>query len=116
GQVVRQFNQHYKGGVVSEDNFDDLTNEYSFTGQLETSTRTHYAGSSSVPAVTVTTEQTYDHMERPLDTWSTLDYGPRTLLARNGYNEIGQASSKKLHSEDGTSFGQQVGYAYNERG
>src|SRR5690606_4710644 len=115
GRIVRQYKQHYKGGTVTN-NFDDTENTYSFTGKLTQSIRKHHAGNATTPEVTVKTEYTYDHMDRLLDTWKTVNTGTRTLVARNGYNELGQLAGKKLHSTDGTAFGQAVAYTYNARG
>ncbi|WP_257667145.1 DUF6443 domain-containing protein [Parapedobacter tibetensis] len=116
GNMVREIGQHYKGGSsgYTANNYDDLATEYSFTGQVLTSTRRHYASGSL--SATVRTEHTHDHRGRPLDTWKTLNTGTRTLIARNGYNDIGQLRTKSLHSTDGTSFGETVTYAYNPRG
>ncbi|MDM8176929.1 RHS repeat-associated core domain-containing protein [Olivibacter sp. 47] len=116
GDNVRTLSQHYKGGAYNLNNYDDIINEYTFTHKLKKSTRNHYAGTTTV-AVTVTTEYTYDHRDRLIDTWKTVTGGAKTLVARNEYNEVGQLRAKQLHSEDqGGTFGQRIGYAYNERG
>ena len=116
GRNVRTLSQHYKGATVSANNYDDVTNTYSFSGRLTKSVRVHYAGSTTA-TVTVTTEYTYDHRDRLLDTWKTVGGGTRTLVARNAYNEVGQLGAKNLHSTNGgASFGQSVSYSYNERG
>ncbi|SEN52657.1 YD repeat-containing protein [bacterium A37T11] len=116
GQLVRQYKQHYKGATLTN-NYDQITNSYSFDGKPTQSTREHHAGSATAE-VTVTTEYTYDHQNRLVDTWKTVNpgQGTRTLIARNDYNEIGQLKDKKLHSTDGTAFGQTVTYGYNTRG
>jgi RHS repeat-associated protein len=116
GDNVRTLSQHYKGGAYNLNNYDDIINEYTFTHKLKKSTRNHYAGTTTV-AVTVTTEYTYDHRDRPIDTWKTVTGGAKTLVARNEYNEVGQLKAKNLHSEDrGGVYGQKVNYTYNERG
>jgi len=120
GDNVRTLTQHYKGGAYNVNNYDDITNEYSFTHKLAKSVRNHYAGSPTV-ALTVTTEYTYNQRDRLVDTWKTVEsggvQGTRTLIARNGYNEVGQLKDKKVHSTNGGStFAQAISYSYNERG
>ncbi|SEK63850.1 DUF6443 domain-containing protein [Parapedobacter koreensis] len=122
GRLVRQWKQHYLGGSSTANKFDDTTNEYDFNGQLTKSTRKLHTTNATTPEVTVVTEYTYDHTGRLLDTWKTVNPAPsnpagtRTLIARNGYNEVGQLRTKRLHSTNGTSFGQTVTYGYNHRG
>ncbi|GAA4779405.1 DUF6443 domain-containing protein [Olivibacter ginsenosidimutans] len=119
GDNVRTLNQHYKGGAYNTNNYDDIKNEYTFTHQLKKSTREHHAGSATASLVVIT-EYSYDHRDRPVDTWKTVKsgsvQGTRTLVARNEYNGIGQLKAKQLHSTDGNTFGQRIAYSYNERG
>jgi len=115
GRMVRQYKQHYKGATVTN-NFDDITNTYDFQGLLTKSIRKHHAGNATTPEVTVTTEFSYDHQNRLVDIWKTVNTGTRTLVARNEYNELGQQKGKKLHSTNGSAFGQAVTYSYNARG
>jgi len=114
GNAVREIRQHYKGGTAAANNYDDTGTEYSFTRQPLSATRRHYASGSL--SATVRTERTYDHRDRPVDTWKTLNTGARTLIARNVYNDVGQLREKKLHSTDGTAFAETVRYSYNPRG
>ncbi|WP_373275005.1 DUF6443 domain-containing protein [Parapedobacter tibetensis] len=117
GNAVRTFSQHYQGGVYSTSKFDDTAKEYSFTRQVKKETRKHHTTSATTPAVTVTTEYGYDHRDRPVDTWKTVSPGStRTLIARNGYNEVGQLMKKGLHVDGNGSAKQTVAYTYNERG
>ncbi len=115
GNTVRQLSQHHKGGTAVVGNYDDVSTEYSFTRQVLASTRRHHA--SGIVSATVRTEHTYDHRDRSLDTWKTLNTGTRTLIARNAYNDVGQLRTKQLHStNNGGTFAESVGYAYNPRG
>ncbi|SEL98264.1 RHS repeat-associated core domain-containing protein [Parapedobacter koreensis] len=117
GNTVREYRQHYKGGgTAGANNYDDVATEYSFTRQALASTRRHYASGSL--SVTVKTENTYDHRDRPVDTWKTLNpgTGTRTLIARSVYNEVGQLYRRQLHSTNGTTFADSVKYTYNPRG
>ncbi|MEH6309239.1 hypothetical protein RYH73_26550, partial [Olivibacter sp. CPCC 100613] len=117
GQVVRLFRQHYKGAAVNATNYDDIADTYTFSGRPEKSVRNHYA--TGAATVTVTTEYSYDHRDRLVDTWKTVKeggtQGARTLIARNEYNEIGQLKRKNLHGTAG-GYAQSVAYGYNERG
>lgn len=117
GLVVKQFNQHYKGGTVSAGNYDEISNEYTFSGQPARSTKKHFTGSTAgTLAVTVLTEYEYDHRNRLTDTRKKIDAGTMITISRNVYNEIGQLRSKNLHSSNGLTFAQSINYAYNPRG
>ena len=116
GRLVRQWKHHYLGGSSNANKFDDFTNEYDFNGQLIKSTRKHHTTSSVTPAVTVVTEYTYDHRGRLVDTKKSVNGAASTIISRNAYNEGGQLRTKKLHSTNGTDWGQQVTYGYNTRG
>src|SRR5690606_6712314 len=87
GQVVKQFGQHYKGGVVSAGNYDEISNTYSFSGQLTSSTRKHHTGTTATLAVTVLTEHTYDHRNRLVDTRKKIDANATNIVSRNEYNQ-----------------------------
>jgi RHS repeat-associated protein len=67
---------------------------------------------------TVTRRFNYDHAQRLINTWHTLDSGPEILITKNVYNELGQLIDKKLHSTlaDGSDAKQSVDYRYNIRG
>lgn len=96
GRVTKQFKQHYReGGTANTNNYDEITNEYNFTGQPEKIVREHYV--SGNPSVKVTTEYRYDHWGRLLDTWKQIDSNDPVLTSGNEYNEIGQLAGKRLH-------------------
>ncbi|MEC3882074.1 DUF6443 domain-containing protein, partial [Parapedobacter sp. 10938] len=116
GRLVRQWKQHYLGGSSNANKFDDITNEYDFNGQLTKSTRKHHTTSPSTPAVTVVTEHTYDHRGRLADTKKSVNGAAATTISRNAYNEVGQLRTKRLHSTNGTAWGQAITYSYNTRG
>lgn len=117
GRIAREYRQHYQGGAHASTKFDDLTREYSFTGQLTKETRKHHTTNATNPAVTVVTEYTYDHRGRQVDTWKTVTPGTtRTLIARNAYNEVGQLRTQGLHVDGNGSAKQTVTHGYNERG
>ncbi|AOM77212.1 DUF6443 domain-containing protein [Pedobacter steynii] len=122
-QVVRSIQQHYKGGTaaLTVNNYDDITKTYYFSGEDSTSVRKHYV--NGVEQLYVANRFTYDHVGRPKDTYQkTGDNAATTnaeiLLSRNNYNEVGQLTSKSLHSTNLTtpSFFQTITYAYNSRG
>ncbi|SEK54599.1 DUF6443 domain-containing protein [Parapedobacter koreensis] len=117
GNVVREWRQHYLNGGTSSTKFDDITREYTFSGQVKKETRKHHTTNTGTPQMTITTEYEYDHRERLVNTWKTFNTGARTLVSRNGYNEVGQLRTKGLHSiNGGSTFGQTVTYSYHPRG
>ncbi|MES2112736.1 MAG: DUF6443 domain-containing protein [Bacteroidota bacterium] len=118
GRNIRSFGQHFKGGVVSLNNYDEVNYVYNFTNTLDNSTRTNYINNAGakVSSVTVRTDFDYDHMDRKTNTWETINSN-KILLSRVTYNEVGQLIDKKLHSADnGSTFLQSVDYRYNSRG
>jgi len=59
----------------------------------------------------------YDHANRLVKTWHSLNGAAPVLIAANEYNEIGQVVTKKLHSTNsGSTFKQNVDQRYNIRG
>jgi RHS repeat-associated protein len=65
----------------------------------------------------------YDHANRLVKEWHTLNGGPKVLLASNHYNELGQLITKKLYSTEpketqdaNRHFKQETDYRYNIRG
>lgn len=120
-QVVRSIQQHYKGAALTVNNYDDITNTYLFSGELSASTRKHYV--NGVEQLYVANRFSYDHMGRAKDTYQkTGDNAATTnaeiLLSRNNYNEVGQLTSKNLHSTNLVTpvFAQTISYTYNPRG
>jgi RHS repeat-associated protein len=108
GRVKKTFSQHYKGGIVHVDSYDELTNTWAFDGTLTASERLHHVGGTT----TIATGHTYDHMGRPLQTTKSINgASPATVLSELSYNEIGQLKEKKLAGGM-----QATTYAYNERG
>jgi len=120
GRVVKSVAQHYKGGDIGTNNYDEVSSTYSFSGELVSSTRRHFVQNSE--NLYVYNEYTYDHQGRKLDTRqrtgdNVSTTNPVVLLSRNNYNEVGQLSSKDLYSTNGgTSFAQTIKYRYNTRG
>lgn len=110
GRVVETIGKNHLDGM------DRVVNIWNFAGELTASTRTH-TGSASGPATTIATRYEYDHVGRKLATMESINGQTEVVLNKLAYNEIGQLLKKDLHSTDnGTSFLQQTGYAYNERG
>jgi len=70
----------------------------------------------------VKTEKTYsyDHADRLMGVQHQLSVSgvarPEVGLSSMGYNELGQLSTKWLHSLDGTNYRRKQGYTYNIRG
>lgn len=121
GQIVRSVQQHYKGGEFRDDNYDDITYTYLFSGEVSTSRRRHYV--NGVEKLFVDNRFTFDHVGRAKDNYQKTGdeigtMNSEILLHRNSYNEIGQLMGKDLHRNDlqASTFAQTVTYTYNERG
>lgn len=121
GRMAKVWQQHYKGGVVATNSYDETTNTYNFAGELTKSVRRHFV--AGVEKLNATNRFIYDHMGRLKDAYQktgdvAATTNPEILLSRNTYNEIGQLSSKGLHSTNLTIpvFAQTVNYTYNPRG
>jgi RHS repeat-associated protein len=118
GRNIRSFAQHFKGGAVSLNNYDEINNTYSFNDELLTSNRVNYIdnGGTRQTSVTINMRYEYDHMGRKTNTWEAIG-GNEVLLSQQVYNEIGQLIDKKLHSANqGSTFVQSIDYRYNPRG
>lgn len=114
GREIKTFKQHYKDGLITNCNYDELTNTYDFIDQVLTTSRKHFVNGNQ--SLIIDEEYVYDHSGRKKETWETINGINRTLLVKNNYNPIGQLIEKKLHSIDGNNFAQTVTYSYNERG
>lgn len=115
--VTRYDGKYRKVQVIGKNNLggmDRISNKYTYTGQNATTQIYH---TSSVGSTTLLREFEFDHTNRLLATFQTIDSGPRILISANRYNEIGQVVEKNIHSYDnGTSFLQSIDYRYNIRG
>lgn len=119
GRAIQTYKQHYLAGANSTKNYDVVSTEYNFAGQPLTITRKHYKDVSGTATLqlTLNDEQVYDHTGRPIQSKNKVNTEAEVVLSQNDYNEIGQLSTKHLHSEDGGgNWLQSVSYAYNERG
>ncbi len=124
GRAAKSFTQHYLGGALSVNNYDEVSNEYSFVNQLFKTTRIHRkdVSGSAATQFTIYNEYGYDNWGRKLTTLERITNGqnpvdPKSLiiLSQSSYNEAGQLLTKSLHG-DGGSFKQPITYTYNERG
>lgn len=117
-RTIKTYQQHYLGGAVNINNYDAVTDRYDFTNAITATTRQHFTSVNlSTPSVTIVDSFVYDHIGRKRQTIESINGVTATLLSQNDYNEIGQLTAKKLHSEnEGASFLQSVSYNYNERG
>jgi len=117
GRNVKTFSQHYLGGIISNNNYDEVTNTYNFDNSVATTQRQHHTNAAS-GAVTLTTlnTYTYDHMGRKVQTDEQINGGTKVTISKLEYNEVGQLYKKHLHSTGGSAPLQNITYAYNERG
>lgn len=120
GRNIVTYKQHYVAGTATRYNYDALTTTYNFNDQPLTVKREHYIknpdGTAAVLQLTLLDTYVYDHMGRTVQTKNKVNALPEVILSKTVYNEIGQLKTKSLHSEDGSSFLQDVNYTYNERG
>lgn len=117
GNIVKTFAQHYIGGTTAYNvaNYDEISNTYDFTNNMTSSTRNHHNGSS--PVLVIVDSLAYDQLGRKTQAWKQINGGANVLMTKLDYNEIGQLKVKHLHSTNaGSSFLQDINYAYNERG
>ena len=125
GRQVQSYIRNYFRGELDANNYDVVTNTFNFNDQVTRTVRQHYDKLGTAPGLklTVSTDYTYDHMGRKLNTVEQITNGTATpdpnakiLLSRIDYNELGQTWKKNLHSTDSINFKQTVTYGYNERG
>jgi RHS repeat-associated protein len=124
GRPIQSYTQHYLGGTANANNYDVVTTAYNFSNQPVTVTRKHFnTASTTAPLVTIANTYNYDHTGRKISTWEQITNGnnvpdpaTNTLISQLDYNEIGQLLTKHLHSTNGNTFLQNIGYTYNERG
>jgi len=109
GRIVRVSSTNHLGGN------DIVTNEYNFTDQLVKITRVHTPATGT--AVTLATGNDYDHQGRLVQIRKKVNSQTEVIQSKLSYNEIGQLTTKSLHSENGGgNFMTSIAYAYNERG
>ncbi|MGJ1235335.1 MULTISPECIES: RHS repeat domain-containing protein [Sphingobacterium] len=109
GRIVKVSSTNHLDGT------DIVTNEYNFSDQLVKSTRVHTPSTGT--AVTLSTGNDYDHQGRLVQVRKKVNSQTEIIQSKLGYNEIGQLTTKSLHSENGGgNFMTSIAYAYNERG
>ena len=121
GRNIEAYKQHYLGGVLNINNYDDINSTYDFTNAVTTTVRQHFtSASATTPLVTIANTFIYDQVGRKLRTWEQITNGTtattKTLLSQINYNEIGQVMNKQLQSTDSINYQQSIAYTYNERG
>ena len=99
--------------TISENNldgYDRISMRYNFAGELLETVQARIMPAPN-KEVTITENYTYDRMSRPLKTTHKINDQATVTLTELEYNEIGQLTSKKLHSQLQT-----INYNYNIRG
>ncbi|WEA03845.1 DUF6443 domain-containing protein [Mucilaginibacter sp. SJ] len=127
--IGQNYVQHFKGANVTIRNYDSFDNTYDFLRQQTNSVRNHYiyvsGQTNAVIKYNIAKESIYDHVGRQKESWQQITNQDGTSapvsdtkvqLSKLDYNEIGQLLTKHLHSTNGTSYLQDVGFQYNERG
>ncbi|MGJ1419292.1 DUF6443 domain-containing protein [Sphingobacterium spiritivorum] len=108
GRIIQSKSQNHIGGT------DITDNSYSFTGELESSTRRHTVNGQTT---TITTTNEYDHVGRLVNSRQQINSQPEVTLLANSYNEIGQLKTKTVGADQqGNNPVNTTEYRYNERG
>jgi len=108
GRIVKVSSTNHLDGT------DIVTNEYNFSDQLVKSTSVHTPSTGT--AVNLSTGNDYDHQGRLVQIRKKVNSQTEIIQSKLAYNEIGQLTTKSLHSENGGSnFMTSIAYAYNER-
>ncbi|QQT35380.1 DUF6443 domain-containing protein [Sphingobacterium spiritivorum] len=108
GRIIQSKSQNHIGGT------DITDNSYSFTGELESSTRRHTVNGQTT---TITTTNEYDHVGRLVNSRQQINSQPEVTLLTNSYNEIGQLKTKTVGADQqGNNPVNTTDYRYNERG
>jgi len=117
GRLTQVYSQHYLGGILNINNYDQITNIYNFTNQITSTIRRHFnTSSTTTPILTVNNTYSYDQIGRKTQSFEQINGGTNIMLNQVVYNELGQPILKQLHSENGgSSFLQAINYTYNER-
>ncbi len=108
GRVIKSFEQHYASSSVLEGNYDEISNAYTFAGELKASTRVHRTGAA---ATTIAMNYEYDAWGRKVKTREKINADAQVLVSENLYSEIGRVKEKKLHNGL-----QSTTFTYNQRG
>ncbi len=105
---IQSVNENHLGGT------DRVTTSYDHIGNA-LKTKIHHTSSNE--NITILKEYEYDHANRLLREYNTINSEPRTLLVENKYNELGEIVERNLHStNNGSSFLQSMDQRYNIRG
>lgn len=97
GRVTKMISQHLLNGA------DIVTNTFNFVGSILTRVRSHYKDNFSVPALTITTTNQYDHSGRVVRAIEKINsQTPDTITYT--YNQVGQLSQKKVGNQKVETF------------
>ncbi len=111
--IQTQSNSH-----LNENNFDNISYGYDFTGKLLKTKNTNYTDPEN-PVVIIDT-LTYDHAGRITACYQKInDQNKYQEIASSEYNEIGNLIKENLHATGGKEAGQylqSIDYYYNLRG
>lgn len=113
-RTIQVQSDNYRGGK------DIATHLYNFTGQVIASYQVHNNPNASTNGTTrIKTNMNYDHADRLLEVYKTINDLPETrrLLVRYVYNRMGKMKQKQLGQKfDDGSFLETLDYSYNVRG
>jgi RHS repeat-associated protein len=101
----------YAGGAYG---YDLVTTDYSFTGKPIKYKQSNTLKSAS--EIDITGRFTYDHMDRLVDTYISVDGQSEVGISHLVYDELGRVKEKNLHQSIKSAYIQSIDYAYNIRG
>ncbi|MEM6643311.1 MAG: BspA family leucine-rich repeat surface protein [Bacteroidota bacterium] len=107
GQLIQSIKENHLGGL------DILSSQYDFSGKIR---NIHALETTDLDSVETFMEYEYDHGDRLVDGFHTLNGGDRVHLFHNEYNEIGQLLKKHLHEISPSDFEQTLDYSYHVKG
>ena len=110
GRVIQTIADNHKGG------YDRISNKYNFAGELLETKQSHNITGNAGDNIDIEKEFTYDRMSRLLSEKEKTGTAAQITTSANTYDELGQLTTGKLHSTNGTSFLQNIDYKYNIRG
>ncbi|RXP46196.1 hypothetical protein EC396_14395 [Lutibacter sp. HS1-25] len=108
GGLIKVYEKNYLGG------YTDNQSKLDFRGKIESSTTTHKRLSSSTQ-LTIQDRFEYDHQERPLEHFQTVNSNPEQRIAKNTFNELGVLVKKEIGGTSGVAL-QSIDYTFDIRG
>jgi len=108
GRAIQTIRDNHIGG------YDIISMKLNFTDDIVKSIEKHIVGEQETK---ITQDFIYDNAKRIIDIQHQINKQTAISISHNKYNELGQISNKKIHTNmDGENPLQKIDYAYNIRG